>query len=176
MYRGWGVSLRFATETRTSAHDAVDDAYTVWKEGKEGKGEIGSGEKGAPDRRGRESGKGVIKSKVLSQQGSRHFAVACSAREMTSAKMADLRGAAVLHRCQACIRTAFHASVLLRGSHRVFANYLKTGWGDKRAVIRPQLFCTRLELWCSWCLALDRITRNGVKSTVDYQRYGFSAI
>lgn len=107
MYRGWGVSLRFATETRTSAHDAVDDAYTVWKEEKEGKGENGSTDEreGAPDRRGRESGKGVIKSKVLSQQGSRHFAVACSAREMTSAKMADLRGAAVLHRCQACIRT-----------------------------------------------------------------------
>lgn len=81
----------------------------MWKEEKEGKGEIGltNGREGPSDRRERESGKGVIKSKVLSQQGSRHFAVACSAREMTSAKMADLRGAAaaVLHRCQACIRT-----------------------------------------------------------------------
>jgi len=108
MYRGWGVSLRFATET--SAHDAVD-AYMVWcgkrKKREKEKSARRTGERGSSDRRGRESGKGVIKSKVLSQQGSRHFAVACSAREMTSAKMADLRGAAaaVLHRCQACIRT-----------------------------------------------------------------------
>lgn len=112
MYRGWGVSLRFATETRTSAHTAVR-AYAARKEEKEGKersalGRLRSG-KGrghrTEDSRGRESGKGVIKSKVLSQQGSRHFAVACSAREMTSAKMADLRGAArqVLHRCRACV-------------------------------------------------------------------------
>jgi len=106
MYRGWGVSLRFATETRTSAHDAVDDAYAARIEEKEEKREIGSAKrgKGEPDRRERESGKGVIKSKVLSQRGSRHFAVACSAREMTSAKMADLRGAAVLHRVErACV-------------------------------------------------------------------------
>lgn len=91
----------------------------------EGKREIGSaeGEKagagggvaegtGAKDRRGRESGKGVTKSKVLSQRGSRHFAVACSAREMTSAKMADLRGAAVLHRCRACVHAYIRTYVL----------------------------------------------------------------
>lgn len=95
MYRGWGVSLRFATETRTSAHDAVDDAYTAWKEGKSEISPAGGG--GNAGRRmdeGENREKGVIKSKVLSQRGSRHFAVACSAREMTSAKMADLRGAA----------------------------------------------------------------------------------
>lgn len=44
MYRGWGVSLRFATETRTSAHDAVDDAYRGAERGKKReKGEIVSG-------------------------------------------------------------------------------------------------------------------------------------
>lgn len=41
MYRGGGVSLRFATETRTSAHDAAYDAFTARKEEKEGKREIG---------------------------------------------------------------------------------------------------------------------------------------
>lgn len=53
MYRGWGVSLRFATETRTSAHDAVDDAYTrkEEKEGKKRDRQGGGGGKGGTGRR-----------------------------------------------------------------------------------------------------------------------------
>lgn len=55
--------------------------------------------------RERELGKRrAIKSKVLSQRGSRHFAVACSAREMTSTKMADPR-AVLLRCCRACVHT-----------------------------------------------------------------------
>lgn len=68
---------------------AVDDAYDGEERGKNREKERLARQR--IERRGRESGKGVIKSKVLSQRGSRHFAVACSAREMTSAKMADLR-------------------------------------------------------------------------------------
>ncbi|EZA49176.1 hypothetical protein X777_12585, partial [Ooceraea biroi] len=59
------------------------------KEEKEGKRPMAEG---AADRRKREPGKRAIKSKALSQRASRHFAVACLAREMMSAKMADRRG------------------------------------------------------------------------------------
>lgn len=109
MYLAGGVSRFVSQLKRERLHTTPPTMRTRrGKRKKEGKGEIvsgGGGGEGAPDRRGRESGKGVIKSKVLSQRGSRYFAVACSAREMTSAKMADLRGAAVLHRCRACMRT-----------------------------------------------------------------------
>lgn len=135
------ASFRNRNANRPHTTAAVHDAFAVRKEGKTREKERSARRKGrrrgrgggvaegtgAKDRRGRESGKGVTKSKVLSQRGSRHFAVACSAREMTSAKMADLRGAAVLHRCRACV----HAYV------RTYVLYpTRTGALDRRNDIR----------------------------------------